>query len=396
MADAPVDASATDAETRPRILIADDEPEILRVFEMVLEPEGYEIFTAKDGLEAKALFEKHHFDVVLTDLTMPGLDGVDLLRAIRKVDLDVPVVFITAAPSLESAIRAVEFGALRYLIKPVRTQEILKVVREALKLHELARLKREALEVVGSHATQAGDPAGLEVSFETALEELYLLYQPIVRYSEKRVFGYEALVRSGARALPDPGSLLDAAERLGRLRDVGRSIRGQAADPFDGTENTEPLLFVNLHSEDLEDPDLLLKTAPLSGFANRTVLEITERASLDGVKDVREKVASLRSMGFRIAVDDLGAGYAGLTSFSLLEPEVVKLDMALVRGVDESATKRKVVGSFKRLCDEMGILTVCEGIETEGERDVLVDLGCDLLQGYLFSKPGPAFPKPRF
>ena len=97
-------------------------------------------------------------------------------------------------------------------------------------------------------------------------------------------------------------------------------------------------------------------------------------------------------MGFRIAVDDLGAGYAGLTSFAQLEPEVVKLDMALVRGVHQQPTKLTLVRTMITMCRELGMLVVAEGIETPEERDAIVDAGCDLLQGYLFAKPGPAFP----
>jgi EAL domain-containing protein (putative c-di-GMP-specific phosphodiesterase class I) len=100
----------------------------------------------------------------------------------------------------------------------------------------------------------------------------------------------------------------------------------------------------------------------------------------------------LRELGFRIALDDLGAGYAGLTSFALLEPEFVKLDMSLVRDVHQNATKQKVIGSMVRLCHEMDKQIIAEGVESRDERDALVELGCDLLQGYFFAKPGKAFP----
>jgi EAL domain-containing protein (putative c-di-GMP-specific phosphodiesterase class I) len=149
---------------------------------------------------------------------------------------------------------------------------------------------------------------------------------------------------------------------------------------------------VNLHTSDLLDPDLRSPDAALSRIAKRVVLEITERASLDKVKDLRPRIAALREMGFRIAVDDLGAGYAGLTTFALLEPEIVKLDMTLVRDIHKSATKQKLVKSMSDLCKDMGMLVVGEGVETLEERDALVVLGCDLVQGYFFAKPGKPFP----
>ena len=106
------------------------------------------------------------------------------------------------------------------------------------------------------------------------------------------------------------------------------------------------------------------------------------------------RMAQLRAMGYRIAVDDLGAGYAGLTSFAQLEPEVVKVDMSLVRGIDGSPTKQKLLESIIGLCRDLKIQIIAEGIETEPERDTLVRLGGDLCQGYLFAHPGRPFPVP--
>jgi EAL domain-containing protein (putative c-di-GMP-specific phosphodiesterase class I) len=144
------------------------------------------------------------------------------------------------------------------------------------------------------------------------------------------------------------------------------------------------------------DDDLFLAKGPLAEVADRVVLEITERASLDSIRDVRARVASLRNIGFRIAVDDLGSGYAGLTSFTLLEPDVVKLDMGLIRNVHAEPKKATVVRTLISMCKELGIVVTSEGIEVAEERDELARAGCDLMQGYLFAKPGDAFPRPVF
>jgi EAL domain-containing protein (putative c-di-GMP-specific phosphodiesterase class I) len=97
-------------------------------------------------------------------------------------------------------------------------------------------------------------------------------------------------------------------------------------------------------------------------------------------------------MGFRIALDDLGAGYAGLTSFTQLEPEFVKLDMELIRGIHQHEMKRKIVRSMVELCHDMGKCIVAEGVETLEECRAIVDLGCDLLQGYFLAKPARVSP----
>jgi EAL domain-containing protein (putative c-di-GMP-specific phosphodiesterase class I) len=232
----------------------------------------------------------------------------------------------------------------------------------------------------------------LRASFEQALESLWIAYQPIVHAKDGTIFGFEALLRSNVAALPGPGQVIDAAERLGELVRLGRTVRTRAAGPMRGTP--EPwTLFVNLHPEDLNDPDLADRTAALSAIAGRVVLEITERASLGNFESVRGIVNAVRELGFRIAVDDLGAGYAGLASFALLEPEIVKLDMSLVRDIDASTVKQRVVRSMTDLCTDMGLLVVAEGVETREERETLTELGCDLLQGYLFARPGRPFPR---
>jgi EAL domain-containing protein (putative c-di-GMP-specific phosphodiesterase class I) len=104
----------------------------------------------------------------------------------------------------------------------------------------------------------------------------------------------------------------------------------------------------------------------------------------------------LRSLGFRIAVDDLGAGYAGLASFAVLDPDIVKVDMNLIRGIETNAVKRRLVSSVAALCREMEMLLVAEGVETAIERDILSDMGCDFFQGFLFARPAPAFDQPVF
>src|SRR5262249_37091227 len=160
-------------------------------------------------------------DLVLSDIDMPGMNGMELLRAVRAHDLDVPVVLITGNPRLETAMLAVEHGALRYLVKPVEPALLVAMTHDAARLCALARAKRRALELLGGEDKLIGDQAGLEASFGRALDTLYIAYQPIVSWSKREVFGYEALLRARDTSLPHPGAILDAAERLDRIHDLG-------------------------------------------------------------------------------------------------------------------------------------------------------------------------------
>src|SRR5262249_7654375 len=176
----------------------------------------------------------------------------------------------------------------------------------------------------------------------------------IVRWSGRDIFATEALVRCREPAMPNPSALFDAATRLQRLPDVSRRIRAKVAEA--AHELSATTFFVNLHPSDLLDEDLYAQEAPLSKVASRVVLEITERASLDVVGHLRPRIALLRRAGFRIAVDDLGAGYAGLASFAQLEPDVVKIDMSLVRDIHLNPTKRRVVRSLVTVCSDLRVL----------------------------------------
>jgi EAL domain-containing protein (putative c-di-GMP-specific phosphodiesterase class I) len=377
--------------TPRRVLLVDDEPELLRALERLLRRAGYEVQSCSDGSSAVQCLGHDDFDLVISDIAMPNMDGIQLLRSIRQHDLDIPVILITGAPAIQSAIDALEYGAFKYLVKPVESGPLLKTVARAAQMYRLALMKREALALLGTGAGES-DRAGLEASFERALATLWMAFQPIVRAADRSVFGYEALLRSTEPSLPHPAAVLDAAERLNGLSRLGRTVRERAAAPMQSAERASTL-FVNLHPDDLLDPLLMDERSPLANLAGRVVLEITERSSLEKVSDVRGKVSALREMGFRIAVDDLGSGYAGLTSFAQLEPEIVKLDMSLVRNVSQSKTKQKLIHSMASVCKDMGSLVVAEGVETSEERDCLVELGCDLLQGYLLARPGPPFPR---
>jgi EAL domain-containing protein (putative c-di-GMP-specific phosphodiesterase class I) len=391
MSGSPEGASPVSVRSQGRVLVVDDEEALLRLIGRMLTAAGYEVATAADGGRAAELLTGATFDAVLSDIDMPKMNGIQLLQAVRQRDLDVPVVLMTGNPDVKTAVQAVAHGALQYLIKPVNMEELGAAVARAVRLNKMAKLKRDALALVSEGGLGVGDRLALEASFERALDTLWIAYQPIVRVVDRSLFGYEGLLRSEEKALPHPGAILDAAERLGRLDDLGRKIRAAACTPVPAAP-PEAVFFINLHARDLMDADLLSGKSPLSAIANRVVLEITERASLDEVKDVRGTIAALRKMGFRIAIDDLGAGYAGLTSFATLEPEFAKLDMSLVRDVDRSPTKEKLIRSMTLLCKELGIMVVAEGVETAQEREALVALGCDLLQGYLHAKPGKPFP----
>lgn len=370
------------SEDKPTVLVVDDDPIVLRSIARCLDGQGYVIETFSGPREAMARVRdtSRPVDLIFSDINMSEMSGLAMVQALRVTDDSVPVVFVTGAPQLADAMTAIELGAYRYLTKPIDLQLLRKVAADAIRWGRLARLRND-----GPVARQRDE---LEAAFHRARAGIRMVYQPIVAAQDHRLYGYEALMRSSEPALPSPPAVIEAAEKLGRLHQLGRQLRdivavqARAAQPFDH------VFFVNLHSSDLADPTLYDASSPLTEFASSIVLEITERASIEGLGDLESRLARLREFGYRIAIDDLGAGYAGLSYFARLRPNVVKIDISLTRGIDADPVRQRIVRSLSDLAHELEMQVVAEGIETSAELGTVNEMGVDLIQGYLIARPG--------
>jgi len=371
-------------EGAPRVLLVEDDPLLSRSLARLLRAAGAIVTDASNGQIAQNMLKVRSFDVVLTDLTMPEVGGLEVAAYVRDQDPNLPVILMTAAPTVDTAIRAMELGAMRYLVKPTPPDMLLTSITDATRL---ARQRRATtIAAARAETTTADEPLGER--FDRALAMLWMAHQPIFT-TEGVLFGHEALVRSDETSLGSPPLLLGAADRLHRVHDLSRRIRVAVAESLAGTPE-HLKTFVNLHPLDLLDDDLYAEDSVLAPHAHRVVLEITERAALDELADAEARVGLLRKRGYKVAVDDLGAGYAGLATLARVAPDVVKLDMSLIRNLDRDLVKQKLVRMVTAVSHDLGALVVSEGIETVGERAMAVELGCDLLQGYLLGRPARA------
>lgn len=376
------------SETKHTILVVDDDDEPRRAHERILVRAGFAVETAFNGRDALERIGSTNIDAVVSDISMPELDGIGLLRAVREVSPDLPVILVTGAPEVATAAAAVQHGAFRYLMKPVAADNLCETAKRAVRLNDYARARRA--EVFHQEGADLGDFAAVDARLTRVLAKLWMAFQPIVRYRTREIYAYEALMRSTDEVMRSPPDVLDAAERVGRQDDVGRCVRRLVGDVL-ASAAPGVRCFVNLHVHDLLDEKLFAEDAPLFPYADRIVLELTERAALETVKELRERVSRLRKLGYRIAVDDLGAGYSGLTSLAQLEPEIVKVDMSLVRDIHRDPKRQKLVSVISELCRDLKTELVVEGVETAEERDTLLELGCELFQGYLFARPSKPF-----
>ncbi len=135
-------------EPRAQILVVDDEVNLRRVLGAVLERAGYDVLVAGDGNEGLAVLANHHIDVVVTDLRMPGLDGMALLREAQRIDPDIPVILLTAYSTVDNAVEALKSGAFDYLTKPFEQSDVLSIVHKAVQTRRLAERETHRSSVV--------------------------------------------------------------------------------------------------------------------------------------------------------------------------------------------------------------------------------------------------------
>ena len=227
--------------------------------------------------------------------------------------------------------------------------------------------------------------------------ELLLHYQPQEDLLTRRIRGVEALLRwqHPTRGLLPAHEFIRAAERSGLATELRRFVLASATAQWHKWHSTgiELELSVNLSAIDLHDvslPDEIGLLLDRHGMPPRSlVVEITERTLGDEAR-TREVVERLKALGVRLAIDDFGTEYASLASLRRFPPHVVKLDRSLLAGVPGEPTAQAIVGGSVALAHALGAIVVAEGVETSEQWKFVNVIGCDVAQGYLVGRPGPA------
>ncbi len=219
-----------------------------------------------------------------------------------------------------------------------------------------------------------------------------MAFQPIVDPLSGATFAYEALVRglNGEGAGSVLGTVTDtnryAFDQAARVRAI--ELAAQLDLPRKAAN-----VSINFMPNAVYTPEACirttLETASRVNFPiNSIIFELTEGEAVADAGHLTRIVESYRKMGFKTAIDDFGAGYSGLNLLARFQPDLVKLDMALVRDIDTIRTKRVIVAGIMQICNDLGITVIGEGIETPEESAALIDLGISLQQGYYFARPG--------
>jgi EAL domain-containing protein (putative c-di-GMP-specific phosphodiesterase class I) len=245
-------------------------------------------------------------------------------------------------------------------------------------IHIVPELVEKAAEAACSGCRE-GEPVGFD--FEYA-------YQPIVDCASRSIYAHEALVRgphgeSAASVLSQvtPANVyrFDQACRVKAV--TGAALLGM-----------RELLSINFLANAVFRPEVCIRStfeaARRHNFPIKQIIfEVTEGERVRDRAHLTNIFREYRRLGFRTAIDDFGAGYAGLQLLADYQPDLIKIDMDLVRNVDTLAPRQAIVRAIAAMCRELGIRVLAEGIETRAEREFLSDAGIDLMQGFWFCEP---------
>jgi EAL domain-containing protein (putative c-di-GMP-specific phosphodiesterase class I) len=343
---------------------------------LALRRRQFRIVTAEGAREALNVLSREPVAVVISGEQMPVMNGTSFLTEVRRQHPTVVRMILSGNMDPHTISRAVnEAGVFRYLLKPCSSDDLGLAVEQAIEAHT-AHLGTQPLKA-------------LSISMNEGIASLQMAMQPIFN-SRGDLVAHEALLRLPAHPDVSVADLLDTAAREGRLWELERAIRRAVAQRMAGRP-TGSAVFVNLHPHSLLDPQLYTTSDPLASHAAAVVFEITERGSLEDVKDLPARVAALRDLGYRVAIDDMGSGYSGLTAFTTILPDFVKFDRELIRAMHNTPAKHKLVSSITRVCRELGVATIAEGVEDALDLAAARAMGCTLLQGYLLGRPAVPF-----
>ncbi|HEX7668561.1 MAG TPA: EAL domain-containing protein [Polyangiaceae bacterium] len=222
--------------------------------------------------------------------------------------------------------------------------------------------------------------------------DIDVVFQPIVNVETRHIFAYEALTRCRWPEYTNPAVLFVHASREDGCGRLGRLIREVTFERGAGFP-----LFVNVHPDELNARWLVRPDDPLYLHDHHVFVEITESAAFTHYNLCKSVLREMRARGgVFLAVDDLGAGHSNLMRVIDLEPQVVKLDRALVAGLDRSRRQQILVRHLVELCAELDAIVVAEGIETLEELRAVVDLGVKYVQGFVFARPDYPPPKAKW
>lgn len=380
-----------------RVLIADDDAMNRETLAEIVERSDSLtlVGAAKDADEAIELASFRHPDVVLLDVRMPGGGGPHAAREIRLRSPGSRIIALSAFGDDRSIDEMLGNGATSYLTKDASFDDIVDAIVRSVHGDALlsSTVTKHVVAELGARLEREQGRAEHRREKERRLlrlleggEGLTMVYQPIVELTSGVTVGVEALARFSLLPERTPDRWFAEAVEIGlgtelQVLAVTRALAALDQLPDD--------VCVGVNVDPTTAGSAEFAEAVEGWPAERIVIELTEHAPPSDYPNLREALDVFRRSGMRIAVDDAGAGFASLRHILELAPDIIKLDISIVRDIDTVASHRALAAALRGFAREMGNELVAEGVETAEEALALDALGIRLMQGYYLARPGP-------
>jgi diguanylate cyclase (GGDEF)-like protein/PAS domain S-box-containing protein len=262
---------------------------------------------------------------------------------------------------------------------------------------------RQAAEHVAFHSHATSQAVARKLTLENKLRralaerQFLLYYQPILDIGDRRIVGVEALLRwrDPDTGIVEPAHFIPLLEETGLIIEVGSRVLEQALDDLREMHKADPGLHlaVNVSRLQLRRPEFIAETRQQldhhRALSRSLVFEITESVVMHDPETTAMRLAELRAMGIGIAIDDFGTGYSSMNLLSKLPIDILKIDRSFISNMLQNPADRALVSTMVMLAHTLKLRVVAEGVDADAQREMLLQMGCDQLQGYLFSPPLP-------
>jgi EAL domain-containing protein (putative c-di-GMP-specific phosphodiesterase class I) len=329
--------------------------------------------------------------LIFLDLVVPGMDGIQLLRLLSERECKTPIILMSGmdrrvletAERLAKALGLMVVGTLR---KPFCLAQVETIFQ---------KFSRKSLPLPDLHA-EGVTISDADLVRAVRNDEFVIHYQPQIELCCDEVVGFEALIRwnRSPQTLIFPDAFIPRIETLGLIDRLGLLAQKRGFSElaqFTGADLACPTLSVNICASSLLDlslPDTLESLADEHGIdPERIIVEVTESGFFKDLSKVLDVLARLRMKRFQISIDDFGTGYAMMQQLRHIPATEIKIDQSFVRNMQVSNSDRIVVEKTVEIGHEMGMKVVAEGVETIDQLRFLKKIGCDVVQGYYFSRP---------
>jgi len=383
----------TELSENLRVMVVDDDPFVLRQANRILKKQGIQSVTVTDSAEDALKMLASHYeptDIVICDLNMPGLDGVELIRHISRVEMKVSLILISGedARILQTAVNIAQernINVLGAIQKPLTADNL----RPLLNSPSIARFVNARTTHVPSLAQDLSD-----VIQQQALE---VYYQPQVDIDTGRTAGVEALARwkHPEKGHIPPPVFIGLAEQMNLIGPLTTAIYNKAfRDMGQLRQEGFPLnISVNFSSRGLEDLSLPEKVMELLSKyqlpPDQVTVEVTESALAHDMVTCMEILTRFRLKGLGLSIDDFGTGFSTMEQLQRIPFTELKVDRAFVHGAVDNPVSLAILESSLTLAKRLNIHTVAEGVEDQRDLELVKGYGCELVQGYLYAKPMP-------